>query len=85
MLGLVLQLGGNSLQAAAVVSEVRISLHQTVSVGWLLETETIRGFTARLFGGSDKEAEDASEQLLAAAASASQAGTASFPLSYQQV
>jgi hypothetical protein len=37
------QLGGNSLGAAAIVSSVRSALGQRVEVGWLYESETIRG------------------------------------------
>lgn len=37
------QLGGTSLGAAAIVTSVRSALGQRVEVGWLYESETIRG------------------------------------------
>ena len=61
-------------------------MSQRVEVGWLYDTETIRGFAARLFGEAvdEDQPDDASVQLGAVVAAAGEAGDKPFPLSMQQ-
>jgi hypothetical protein len=81
-----LQLGGNSLQAGAMLSRLRaaLQLEHSIPIVWVFETQTIEGLAARLAEDSSIQDLPALPPLTATVSVQPDAAAAHIPLSFQQ-
>ena len=81
------QLGGNSLQAGAVLSRLRTALavEHPIPLTWVFQCQTIEALAARLAESSDGQDVPALPPLTATVSTRSDSDGALTPLSFQQV
>jgi AMP-binding enzyme C-terminal domain/Phosphopantetheine attachment site len=80
------ELGGNSLQAGAVLSHLRTSLRmeRSLPLAWLFQCQTIESFAARLSQLSS-EADSALPPVTRTVSDRAETASINLPLSFQQV
>ena len=81
------QLGGNSLQAGAMLSHLRaaLALDRSIPIVWLFQCQTVAALAARLAGDTSFEDTALLPPLTAGVSSRADAGSRPTPLSFQQV